>query len=93
MRKFMRFILLAALMLTLLTGCGSKESYVTEEQAKQIALEAAGLTADQVDDIHTHVGEYENIACYSVHLTVGDAEYEYVIAGMTGQILLAPESD
>lgn len=85
------FFALAALLLCLFTACGSKDSVISTDQAQKIALEDAGLSAKDVDDVHTHVVDYENYPRYSVHITVGETEYEYVIDVVTGEILSANE--
>lgn len=89
MKKRMTAVLvLAALLLTLFTACGSKKSSVlTAEEAQKIALESAGFSADQVSDVHTHVGNFQEQPCFSIHITVDGTEYEYVIAALTGEIL------
>ena len=80
---------LAALLL--LAGCGEKNGPINGEEAQKIALKDAGLSAGKVTDIHTHVGEYEGAPCYSIHITVGDTEYEYVISAK-GEILASEKN-
>lgn len=88
-KRMMALLLTLVMVLSVLAGCGKeKTKIVTEEEAQQIALKAAGLTAKQVSDIHTHVVSYEDVPCYSIHITVGSTEYEYVIAAATGEILM-----
>lgn len=85
-------LVLAALMLSMLTACsGNKKSVLSTQEAQKIALEDAGLSAKDVDDIHTHITEYEKTPSYSVHITVGDMEYEYVVDAVTGEILISDE--
>ena len=81
-------LILTALMLFLLAACkDNSSSLLTAEQAQKIALEDAGLSADDVTDVHTHVGTYQNTPCYSIHITVDGVEYEFMIAAATGEIL------
>ena len=81
----------AALMLALFAGCGGGQNGLTAKEAEQIVLEDAGLSADDVSDIHTHAGGYENTSVYEIHLTVGAAEYKYLIDAETGAIIYADE--
>lgn len=86
--RIVTILLLAAMMLSLLTACKDNSvSVITAEEAQAIALEDAGLSAGDVTDIHTHVGSYQDVPCYSIHITIGNTEYEYVIAAGTGEIL------
>ena len=82
-------LLLVALILSAFTGCGGRSDVVTAEQAQKIALADAGLSADAVSDIHTHVTDQNGIPCFSVHITMGDTEYSYIISAADGQILSA----
>ena len=85
--RIIAILILASLMLSVFTACGGNSGIVTGEEAQQIALEAAGLTANEVSDVHTHVVTEDGIPCYSVHITHGDTEYSYVIEVATGKIL------
>lgn len=78
--------LVAVLMLGLFTACG-KSGVVTQDQAQQIALEAAGMTEDQATDIHTHVTTVDGIPCYSVHITTAAGDFSLVINASTGEIM------
>ena len=60
---------------------------LTREQAVQLALQHAGLTADQVRALRTEVELYERIPHYDVEFRVEDWEYEYEIHAETGEIL------
>lgn len=79
--------LVAVLCLGLLAGCG-KKSVVTTQEAQQIALDHAGLTASQVTDIHTHVVTAD-VPCYSIHIVHKDTSYSYLIDAVSGEILEA----
>jgi len=79
-------LVLAALVLAVFAGCSSY-STISPEKANKIALKDAGLTQKDVDDVHAHAVTHDGAACYSIHITVGDKEYEYVIHAKTGEIL------
>ena len=66
-----------------LTRSGS----VTQEQAQSMALEHAGLTADQVDRLHTEYEVDDHIPRYEVQFDYDGWEYDYEIHAETGEIL------
>ncbi|MBE6763513.1 MAG: hypothetical protein E7553_04040 [Ruminococcaceae bacterium] len=77
------------LILTMLVGCrtqGNDAFTVTPEQAKQIALEDAGLTAEQVTWLRTEPDREDGRVVYDVSFRHGDTEYEYLIDAVTGAI-------
>lgn len=87
--RMLTLFLLAAL---LLTACGADDPGVlTPEEAQKIVLEDTGLSAKDVSDIHTHITEHDGIPGYSIHITIDGAEYEYIIDGVTGDILHADD--
>ena len=60
---------------------------LTTEQAEAIALEHAGLTADQVTGLRTGYEIDDGIPEYDVEFRVGRTEYDYTIHAETGEIL------
>lgn len=85
--RFVAILLLAALLLSVLAGCGSKSDVVSQEKAQQIAMEEIGVTEDQVSDAHIHVTTENGIPCYSVHLTTDKGEFSVLIHAGTGEVL------
>lgn len=80
--------LLAAALLVCLCACGSsKAKVITQEQAQSIALEDAGLTADQVDNIHLHATVESGVPVYTVHFDHGGKTRSYTIHAGDGTIL------
>ena len=85
MKKLLAVLVAAVMLLTVLTACGGDKA-ISAEKAQEIAMEDAGLTAKDVDDVHAHVTTYENTPCYNIHITVGSTEYNYNISS-NGEIL------
>ena len=83
--------LISALVLSTLTGCGSAAGQVsaaiTPEEAQSIALEHAGLTADQATRLHTQPDRDDGILHYDVEFHSGGYEYDYEIDANSGNIL------
>ena len=87
MKKMLAILLLAAMLLCAFAGCKKEENtFVSQEKAQQIAMEDLGVTADQVTEMHTHVGQHEGAPAFSIHITVGGRSYEYVIRAIDGKI-------
>ncbi len=84
MKNYIAILTITALLLCLLTGCGSR--VISASEAQNIALKDLGVSANEVQDAHTHVLTEGGKPSYSIHITVGDAEYEYVVSA-NGEIL------
>lgn len=93
-KRLITMFILTALMLTLATACGGRESsIITSEEAQKIAMEAVGVSADEVTDVHIHAATYDDLACYGIYITVGNVTHECMIAAQTGQVLHTGLSD
>ena len=57
------------------------------EKAKSIALEAAGVTASQVQNLRVERDYDDGRLEYEIEFYVGSTEYDYVISGVDGTIL------
>ena len=91
-RRMIAFIMMLVLLVSMLCACGGKKSSVlTPEEAQKIVLKDAGLSAKDVEDIHTHVETYEGTACYNIHITLDGEEYSYLIDAKTGDILYSDD--
>ena len=98
-KKFLS-LLVAVLILVGLVGCAASENTdqsgatttaqnknLTAEEAQAVALEHAGLTAEQVTLLHTRYQIDDGIAEYEVEFRHEDQEYDYTIHAETGEIL------
>ena len=85
--RLMAIVLLVALFLSVMAGCGNKAEVVSQEKAQQIAMAEAGVTQDQITDAHIHVTTENGIPCYSVHLTTNAGEFSVLIHAGTGEVL------
>lgn len=70
------------------TSSTTEDAGITEEEAKQIALSHAGLTAEQVTFTQSNVDIDDNRQRYDVEFyTVDNKEYDYEIDRYSGDIL------
>ena len=60
---------------------------ITEERAKEIALEHAGFTADQVEQLRVEYEVDDRVPQYDVEFYVDQWEYEYEIHAESGDII------
>ena len=69
-------------------GGTAANAAVSEDRAREIALEHAGLTADQVTFIRSHLDYDDGRQCYDVEFYTADyKEYDYEILAADGTIL------
>lgn len=88
-------------LLALLSGCGTpktpsegtptggadqKTTYLTSETVKSIALENAGLSADEIRLTRLHL-DSSGTPRYEIEFISSSMEYDYVIDAVTGEIL------
>ena len=64
-----------------------KATPLTEAEVITIALDHAGLTADQVSGLCIKLDTEDRTAVYEIEFRVGRTEYEYELHAETGKIL------
>ena len=84
-KRIVSGLIAVILVLGLLAGC-SKSDTISAEAAQQAVLDDLGMTADKVE-MHLHVGEFEGKPCYSIYVTVGGENLQYLVDSHTGEIL------
>ena len=69
-------------------GGSTGDTAITADQAKEIALNHAGLTADQVTFVRSNLDQDDGRTCYDVEFYTADyTEYDYEIDANTGDLL------
>ncbi len=63
------------------------ETFLTEQEAKDIALAHAGLTADKVKGLRAEFDRDDGRPEWEVEFYSGDWEYDYTVHGKSGKIL------
>ena len=77
---------LAAVMLLSAVGCAFAADMITIDEAKQIAFDHAGVTADQVLFTKAHLDRDDGRTVYDIEFYVGPTEYDLDIDAYTGKI-------
>ena len=71
----------------------STDQLISMEEAQTIALNHAGVTAEEVTGLHTSMDIDNGRQEYEVEFRVGHLEYEYEIDAATGTILSFDKDD
>lgn len=69
-----------------MAGSASSD-YITEQEAKELALKNAGLAEEEVQFRKARLDYDDNRAQYDIEFLVGNEEYDYDIDATTGEIL------
>lgn len=91
----------ATILMMAVSACGSNENKdnqtgtsgsqngeaITEEKAKQIALEDAGIAEEEVQNLYVHLTTDDGVQEYEVEFYAGNQEYDYDINASNGSIL------
>lgn len=64
----------------------SSSSTITEAEAKQIALNHAGISESETERMRVKLGRDDGVQEYEVNFYVGNREYDYDINAATGEI-------
>lgn len=90
MKKLLITLMVMIMAFVLLAGC-KDDGPITPDQATKIVLEELGLNPADVT-VHTHAGSHEGQPCHIIYVTQGDHTIEYLVHGVTGEILSYGES-
>lgn len=85
-KKGIYVISVLALAALLLAGCGN-QSYIGAAAAKEAALEAAGITADQASSVTADLDTDDGRDYYEIEIVINGEDYEYDIDAQTGEVL------
>jgi predicted small secreted protein len=85
-KRIIAILLLTCMALVLLAACDTTGA-IDDKKATEIALKDMGITEDQAEEIHAHVGDRDGVAGYNVYITYHGEQTAYFIHGKTGEIL------
>lgn len=89
-KRIFALLMVAVLLLGALAACG-KKGPITQDKAKEIAFEQAGLNQKDVTDAHVHIVTENGIPCYSIHISSVKGDFSYVIAASDGAVISGGE--
>ena len=85
-------LMIAVLMVGMLAACG-KDGPLTAEDAKKVVLNDLGVKERNVDSIDVHMTPIGDSMGYIVYVSMGEEHLQYVVDGITGEILHKEETD
>ena len=92
-KRLIALAVIAVMLLGLLVACG-KSGPLTTDDAKKVVLNDLGVKESKVDSIDIHItSAADGTACYAVYVTINGEHLEYVVNGLTGEILSVQEAD
>ena len=91
-KRIVSLLMIAVLALGLLAACG-KGGPLDAEDAKKVVLADLGVKERQVDSIDVHMTPVGDSVGYAVYVSMGEEHLEYIVDGMTGEILHKAEND
>lgn len=66
---------------------------ITKDRAKEIAIQHAGLKADDIRDLEIDIDRENGIEYYDIDFEFGNKDYEYHINTKTGEIIHSKAED
>lgn len=69
------------------TGEASSSSYITRDSARDIAINAAGVSLDNIRALEVELDADDGRLVYEVEFKSGDSEYDYEIDAKSGEII------
>lgn len=91
-KRIISLLMIAVLMVGMLAACG-KDGPLTAEDAKKVVLNDLGVKERNVDSIDVHITPIGDSMGYIVYVSVGAEHLQYVVDGITGEILHKEETD
>ena len=91
-KRIVSLLMIAVLVIGLLAACG-KDGPLTVEDAKAVVLEDLGVKESKVTSLDVHLGNVGGVACYLVYVSYNGENFDYVVNGITGEILSVEETD
>jgi uncharacterized membrane protein YkoI len=79
--------------IAIFAGGGNDGGPLNTDDAKKVVLSDLGIRESKAESLHIHTTEVDGIPCYLVYITYDGHNWEYVINGLTGEILEKEESD
>ena len=79
--------------IAIFAGGGNDGGPLDTDDAKKIVLNDLNAKESKVESIHIHPTTVDKVPCYSVYVTFDGENWEYLINGLTGEILEKENND
>ena len=79
--------------IAIFAGGGNDGGPLDTDDAEKIVLNDLNAKESKVESIHIHTAEEDGIPCYLVYVTYNGENWEYLINGLTGEILEKENND
>ncbi len=86
-------ILIGTVIFTSMGSGSDPNGPLSTDDAKKVVLNDLNAKESKVDSLHIHTTEEDGIPCYLVYVTYNGENWEYIIHGLTGEILEKEEND
>lgn len=84
-KQYLWILIIAVL---LLAGCAQQQTaYIGTEKAKHVALEACGLSVNEIETMTTQFASRDGLDYYQVAFTAAGQSYQYDIDALTGMVI------
>ena len=80
-------------LIAIFAGGGDDGGPLDTDDAKKVVLNDLGVKESKVDSLHIHTSEENGIPCYLIYVTYNGENLEYLINGLTGEILEKEKTD
>ena len=71
---------------------GNDDGPLDTNSAKKVVLNDLGVKESKVSSIHVHTTTVDTIPCYLIYVTYNGENWEYVVNGLTGEIIEKEET-
>ena len=80
-------------LIAIFAGGGNTNGPLDTNDAKKVVLNDLGVKESKVSSLHIHTTEVDGIPCYLVYVTYNGDNWEYVVNGLTGEIIEKEKTD
>ena len=91
-KRIVSLLMIALLIVGLLAACDN-DGPLTVEDAKKVALKDLGVKESKVDSVDVHMTPIGDTVGYAVYISMDGENWEYIIDGISGEILSKAETD
>ena len=95
-KKILMIVAVAAVALIAIVAIfagGNNGGPLDVDDAKKVVLNDLGANESNVSSLHVHTTTVDTTPCYLIYVTYNGENWEYVVNGLTGEIIEKAETD